>query len=578
MAVYRNKYWLAVLSLAAMLLVSVLNYSSASASVNLFFTKKPANISSELTPTITFISTYSMVPFGTAPTECRLDGGAYSSCTSPFVTPTLAPGMYTLDVHAVGESGYGSTISSSWTVTQLPNFAGDTSTGTVVNTKVFVGYLQVQQDSTDPITVKLSVPNGVLAMSHTTGLSFTGPQTGNNIEFTGTKAEINSALATLSYTPSSSGVKPITASLFGANGSANETFNGHYYQFFVPGGGVNWATAKAVADASTFGGETGYLANITSAEENTYLLSRIADTSWLGSSDAATEGIWKWTGGPEAGLSFWSGDVGGSAVGGAFTNWQAGQPDNNAGNENCGELRQNNDTNWNDENCGSSRGYIIEYGNGANLPALNSAEITVLAINEGDSDGDGILNSKEVVSPNKGDANDDGQPDYLQPNVGSQPSPIDGNYVVVESSCDANEGTDITSESTSQKDVGFDYPHGLVNFVANDCGQPGAVVDINLYFFGDINVGDFVVRKQNANGGYSALSSAQQSQVTIGGKKALKVSYSIVDGGPLDQDGAANGNITDPVGLAKAVIIAPSTGIEKISYSPSFFAHLLKKN
>ncbi len=555
---------MAAVSLVVALLAATIYSLKASAMVSLNFTKKPASISSEQTPTFTFRSQQFFPPFDTAPTECKIDNGAYAPCSSPYTTPTLAAGSHALYVHAVDETDSNGTISYTWTVAPLPSFIGDTSTGTVVDTNVFVGYLQLQNYSTDPITIKLSVPSGVLAMTTTTGLSFNGSHTGSDLTFTGTPSQLNTALASLTYTPSSTGAKIITASLIGTSNGTNETFHGHYYQYVDTPSGVSWATAKAAAEASTFGGQTGYLANITSSEENEYLQQRIADGSWMGSSDAADEGDWKWISGPEAGDSFWSGGSGGSNVDGAFTNWQTGQPDNYNGNENCGELRQTQGAEaWNDENCASLRDYVIEYGSGTDLPTLDSAEISVLSIAEGDSDHDGLLNSQEVVGPNKDDANDDGQPDHLQANVGSQPSPIDGKYVVVESSCDENANTVIKPESTVQKDIAFDYPHGLVSFVASSCGQAGATVNINLFFYGDIKAGEFVVRKLNANGSYSAIPNAQQSEVVIGGQKALKVSYSVVDGGPLDQDGTANGSITDPIGLGQAVIGAPNTGIKK---------------
>jgi hypothetical protein len=574
----RNKYWLAAISLITVLFASTFHSIKVEALANVSLFMKPAPISSDVTPSFSFNANYFGPPFGTAPTECKVDNSSYTSCSSPYVTPTLAAGSHTFSVHAIGESGFSSTASYDWTVTQLPNFTGDTSTGTVINTNVFAGYLQLENYSTDSITVNLSVPSGVLAMTNTAGLSFNGSHTGSSITFTGTPAQLNTALATLTYTPSSTGAKIITASLYGASGGTNETLNGHYYQYLNPGSGVNWATAKAAADSSTFGGVSGYLANITNLEEDNYLQSRIATGSWVGSNDATSEGDWKWDGGPEAGDSFWSGGGGGSAVGGAYTNWQGLQPDDYQGDEDCGELRQSSGESWNDENCANARGFVIEYGDGTSLPALDTAQISVLSIAEGDSDGDGILNSKEVVGPNKDDANDDGQPDHLQASVGSQPSPIDNKYVVVDSSCTANANTQIKAETAAQKDVAFDYPHGLVSFEASGCGQAGASVNINLFFYGDIKAGEFAIRKMNSNGSFSTISNAQQSEVTIGGQKALKVSYTVIDGGPLDQDGVANGRITDPVGLGKAVIGAPNTGFKSNSALTDFISLLSQKH
>jgi len=49
----------------------------------------------------------------------------------------------------------------------------------------------------------------------------------------------------------------------------------------------------------------------------------------------------------------------------------------------------------------------------------------------------------------------------------------------------------------------------------------------------------------------------------VGGQPVLKVVYSVTDGGPLDEDGTANGVIVDPVGLAQDAVGPPNTGVGK---------------
>ena len=87
---------------------------------------------------------------------------------------------------------------------------------------------------------------------------------------------------------------------------------------------TTWANALVLAksDANklvTSGDDlTGYLSNLTSAEETTYLINKLPMTvnTWIGATDVITEGRWVWTNGPEAGLEF---HVARQAVGGANT-------------------------------------------------------------------------------------------------------------------------------------------------------------------------------------------------------------------------------------------------------------------
>lgn len=163
--------------------------------------------------------------------------------------------------------------------------------------------------------------------------------------------------------------------LFALAGAASATpvqwvGNGHYYEF-IGAEQTDWLTDNAAATAMNYAGFQGYLATITSAGENAFIMG-VADgnLSWIGASDDAsqgtTEGRWVWTGGPEAGQNFWNGLSGGAAVGGAYTNWNGGEPNNAGGAENFIELNWAGSSGWNDAGTSTpqtiANGYIVEYG------------------------------------------------------------------------------------------------------------------------------------------------------------------------------------------------------------------------
>lgn len=89
--------------------------------------------------------------------------------------------------------------------------------------------------------------------------------------------------------------------------------NGHSYQVVWYTGGSStdrsFATALAAAAASTHNGVPGHLVTITSPAEQLFLEvtfpATILGEGWIGASDAAVEGEWRWITGPEAGQLFW---------------------------------------------------------------------------------------------------------------------------------------------------------------------------------------------------------------------------------------------------------------------------------
>ena len=174
-------------------------------------------------------------------------------------------------------------------------------------------------------------PTGTtFALPTTTGLTagfgydFTGGKT--QISFTGTMANSNAALAAMTVsTGSTNGTITIrvTASVNTANVYYNP-INGHYYKYV----NVNRLAKDAIiaAESDSLYGVKGYLATITSAQEQAFIYANInASNLWVGGTDDRTvinascgttyadqnaaEGKWTWVTGPEACQQFWEGNT-----------------------------------------------------------------------------------------------------------------------------------------------------------------------------------------------------------------------------------------------------------------------------
>lgn len=164
----------------------------------------------------------------------------------------------------------------------------------------------------------------------------------------------------------------------------------HYYEF-VPAIGITWTAARDAAAMRTFYGLQGYLATLTTAEEAALLGEQATGAGWIGASDAAVEGQWRWVTGPEAGTLFWSGAVNGSTTPPYnYANWNTSEP-NNSGGEDYAHINapgQGFDGSWNDlSNTGASsgnyqpKGYLVEYGGmPGDPPAPNISAVTRILV------------------------------------------------------------------------------------------------------------------------------------------------------------------------------------------------------
>ncbi|MGB3143986.1 MAG: PA14 domain-containing protein [Maribacter sp.] len=152
----------------------------------------------------------------------------------------------------------------------------------------------------------------------------------------------------------------------------------HYYEY-IPALGITWTAARDAAALRTFYGLQGYLATLTVADEADLLGKQSSGAGWIGASDAAVEGEWRWVTGPEAGTQFWSGNATGSVTGpNNYANWNNGEPNDSAG-EDYAHINAPGtgfDGSWNDlSNTGAGsgnyqpKGYLVEYGGTPGDPA-----------------------------------------------------------------------------------------------------------------------------------------------------------------------------------------------------------------
>lgn len=170
-----------------------------------------------------------------------------------------------------------------------------------------------------------------------------------------------------------------------------------------------------------------------------------------------------------------------------------------------------------------------------------------------DDDNDSVPNVIEDAAPNGGDANDDGTLDSAQPFVASLVNSVTGQYSVLEldAACQIDSIAVQSESSNSAEDDSFDYPVGLMNFIA-DCGTPNFTANVQQYYFGFTDINS-VVRKYNpTTQAYFDIEDAMKEYFTIG-TALTKVSFQVTDGDILDMDDTANGVITDPAGLGVEV-------------------------
>ena len=305
------------------------------------------------------------------PTANVLLGGSAGNRTVTYTPLADQIGSTTITITASDPSGGVSTITFDITVNTVATITTTTGSnsslnsgvgftvdnGIVINQDQAISELRVSingQQVGDSLEVASTLPAGVTSsFNATTGVL--------NISGMMTDAEAQTILQSVQFSTTSANLsnREIEFSL----GSAQAfQANGHFYEF-VADAGITWSAAETAASARNLYGLPGYLATVTSQEENDFITSKLAGQGWIGASDGAIEGQWLWVTGPEAGTQFWQGAAAGNAVGGLYNNWANGQEPNDSGsNEDYAHFRT--DGLWNDfafDNA-SIDGYVVEYG------------------------------------------------------------------------------------------------------------------------------------------------------------------------------------------------------------------------
>ncbi len=129
--------------------------------------------------------------------------------------------------------------------------------------------------------------------------------------------------------------------------------NGHYYE--VVNTQMFWTDANSAAEGSTYFGQPGYLATITSQAEQDFIIDNVisAPTSyWLGGYQDRSAPDY---GEPSDGWQWITGESW------QYTNWASNQPDNDLNEEDYLQIYSEEYPYWNDIQNTANCPYIVEY-------------------------------------------------------------------------------------------------------------------------------------------------------------------------------------------------------------------------
>ena len=192
-------------------------------------------------------------------------------------------------------------------------------------------------------------------------------------------------------------------------------------------------------------------------------------------------------------------------------------------------------------------------------PRSNPPITLILDINT-----DGATTAEENAAPNNGDNNGDGILDSKQQNVTSKSNPnMAGKYatLMVDASSQCPDIRDYYFKSEPQlaiADPSYDYPIGLFGFKLK-CATPGASANVTIILDKQYDTSKWIYRKYNniTKQYFDASQYITYGTMRIGGNTVTTIKFVAKDGGPLDEDGIANGEFVDPNGPALVTSVTP---------------------
>ena len=159
--------------------------------------------------------------------------------------------------------------------------------------------------------IQLRIGSGLSGITAATGYGTLANQQAGRTElgFTGTAADLDLALRTLEAN-SPDGLDQVSVFIVPSDISVRKDDAKNYSFYKLVDGSQTWNSARTAATSSSFNGADGYLANITTANENSFIVSKVPSgvNTWVGGNDVANEGHFIWADGPEANIEFFYGN------------------------------------------------------------------------------------------------------------------------------------------------------------------------------------------------------------------------------------------------------------------------------